>query len=153
MRGSPGRRSDNRAKKLYRGVLQQEEAWICSTGTATPQIVKTPSTTGTVRSPVHVRQVQQVTTPTAQSPPFLPRAPRVCDNRHKEQAREDMRDPRPLLDGPPLHHEADDRPWTADDTRALALTELQAPASMAWNEELSALVPRRSGESVGRHRR
>lgn len=70
------------------------------------------------------------------------------------------RDPSPLRPRTPATlpatappYKPDNRPWTADDTRALALSELQAPAAMVCDEELAALLPRRTWKSVGDHRR
>ncbi|CAN7986872.1 unnamed protein product, partial [Ixodes hexagonus] len=140
---------DSRAK-LYRGVLQQEQARVHSAQTATSQQASLPSTTGTVRSPAHVRQEQEVSTPAAYGPRSGQLTPITTPRGDPPSP---PATPSSSPGGPPQEQESNDRPWTADDTRALAPGELQALASMVCDEELTALLPRRSRESVRKHRR
>ncbi|CAN7950723.1 unnamed protein product, partial [Ixodes hexagonus] len=134
---------DCRAKKLYRGVLCQEQARMRSAAPATTLPVSTLPTRSPFSSPVKVRQKHHIQT-TQLSSSTTP-----CRNRPSPTPTALNTSP----EGTEQYHEHDDRPWTAEDTRALALSELQAPTAMVCDEELAALLPRRSRESVREHRR
>ncbi|EEC09390.1 hypothetical protein IscW_ISCW008229 [Ixodes scapularis] len=134
---------DCRAKKLYRGVLRQEQARLRSVTPATalpatPHLSRQPSS-----SPIPAMPKQHVPTTKARIESGVLR----LSNTKQRAQRGQVQSPT----SPP--YKPDNRPWTADDTRALALSELQAPAAMVCDEELAALLPRRTWKSVGDHRR
>ncbi|CAN7978033.1 unnamed protein product, partial [Ixodes persulcatus] len=128
---------DCRAKKLYRGVLRQEQARLRAVTPATP-LPATPRPSSHLSTPpIPVQPNQHVPTT---KPCITSRMPRL--NTKRKSPGEVHAPTGPI-----------DRLWSADDTRALALLELQAPTAMLGDEELAALLPKRTWESVREHRR
>ncbi|CAN8026647.1 unnamed protein product, partial [Ixodes persulcatus] len=152
---------DCRAKKLYRGVRCQEQARLRSVTPVTPRPATPLSSTQPSSSPIQVQLQPHVPTSKAQ---INSRVPRLSNTKQRAQKGQEVQSPtctstaRKTQPGTrtPLTTPVDkpvNRPWTADDTRALALLGLQAPAAMVCDEELDALLPKRTWESVREHRR
>ncbi|KAG0427277.1 hypothetical protein HPB47_025670 [Ixodes persulcatus] len=135
---------DIQAKKLYRGLLEQEQM---RRRLPTPQEQElspgeptvTPSETLSYGKDHSGRQPKARSSTTATTAP--PRNP--ATNTTGATAPVTPREP---------STEAGSRLWAAQDTRALVLCELQAPQCMNSDEELAALLPDRSWQSVRDHR-
>ncbi|CAN8012979.1 unnamed protein product, partial [Ixodes pacificus] len=149
---------DCRAKKTYRGVLCQEQARLRSVAPDTPRPATQLPSRQPSSSPMNMQQNQHVPTTKTR---LNSRVLRLSNTKQRAQRGEAQsptvhsRDPSPPSPRTsvttPVEKPAN-LPWSADDTSALALLELQAPAAMVCDEELAALLPRRTWESVREHR-
>ncbi|CAN7982195.1 unnamed protein product [Ixodes pacificus] len=130
-----------RARKLYRDLLQQEQLRrrLPRPDTRVPAQSKPP----TVTPGGPLASAQESSSPQA----GIPSTPITAPRPQWQSGRSIHHSPTPFTP-PDIPPSPEARPWTERDTQALVLCELQAPLCMRSDEELAAVMPRRTWQSV-----